>query len=257
MKTPSPAATWTDALAPASSHALPQARPAPAPDHMKFPGIYRISTPANGKSYIGSSVNIAQRVGQHFSNLRKGTHHNAHLRAAFAKYGEAAMHVEVLEQCPKEDLLVREQHYLDTLRPEYNLSPTAANTLGYRHTPEARAKMTAANKGNQRNLGKKHSEETKALIAAKALGRKQSEQQRARQSAMMRGNSNTLGMPLSESHKRKVGAASLASWEANPARRHVVSTTTKALWANPEWKAAQAARIKAGKAKARDGHSQV
>jgi len=42
--------------------------------------------------------------------------------------------------------------------------------LGYRHTPEARTKISAALRGNQRTLGLKHSKETLAAMRARQRG---------------------------------------------------------------------------------------
>jgi group I intron endonuclease len=41
-------------------------------------------------------------------------------------------------------ILEREQHYLDTLNPNYNLNPTAGSRLGSKHSAETRAKMSLA-----------------------------------------------------------------------------------------------------------------
>lgn len=35
----------------------------------------------------------------------------------------------------------REQHYIDTLYPEYNVLKTAYSSLGYKHTPESLEKV--------------------------------------------------------------------------------------------------------------------
>lgn len=215
-----------------------------------IPGIYCIHTPVNGKRYIGSSVDIQHRMGQHLSLLRLGKHRNPHLQSAFSKYGEDAFLIQVVEQCERDQILSREQHYLDTLQPEYNVCRTAGNTLGYRHTAEGKAKMSEANKGNQRFLGRKHKDSTKALISQKATGRKYSDEKKAKARAQMMGNTHTLGFKHSEETKARMSAIQKHAWSSDE-KKAVVASRSKALWADPEWKKAQAEKIAAGRAKAK------
>ena len=49
--------------------------------------------------------------------------------------------LEILEYCNPKDLVEREQHYRDILKPEYNMLNTAYSSLGYKHTKDARKKM--------------------------------------------------------------------------------------------------------------------
>src|SRR5574343_274554 len=95
-------------------------------------GFYQILNAANGKRYVGSAKCFYTRKGKHFSALRLGQHHARHLQAAFQKYGIEAFSFDVLLVCAQEDLLFYEQRAIDVLRPEYNSSPTAGNTLGVR-----------------------------------------------------------------------------------------------------------------------------
>jgi len=88
---------------------------------------------------------------------------NAHLRNAIDKEGVGNFNfivIEYVEQQPeldpeenKANLLEREQHWLDWLfaLPEqfrYNFAPTAGSCLGVVRSPETRAKMSAARKGD-------------------------------------------------------------------------------------------------------------
>lgn len=60
-------------------------------------GIYKITNIANGKIYIGSSVNILNRKNTHFSLLRKNKHYNKHLQNSWNKHGERNFKFEILE----------------------------------------------------------------------------------------------------------------------------------------------------------------
>lgn len=75
-----------------------------------------------------------------------------------------------MEYCEKSIVIQREQYYIDLLLPEYNVLKIAGSTMGYLHTEEARAKISAAHKGeNNPMYGKKriHTEETAKISATK------------------------------------------------------------------------------------------
>ena len=62
------------------------------------------------------------------------------------KYGPAGHRLEILEYCKKVKavILAREQYCIHLFKPEYNLLQMAGSPLGYKHTEETRAKMSAA-----------------------------------------------------------------------------------------------------------------
>ncbi len=92
-------------------------------------GIYRILNVTNGKCYVGSSVNINQRWTKHKSLLRHNKHDNSKLQNAWNKYGENNFAFEVMEECPEDELLTREQYYIDNINNFdedcYNISKIA------------------------------------------------------------------------------------------------------------------------------------
>lgn len=146
---------------------------------MKVGGVYQIINLVNRKRYIGSAVSFKKRWGQHLSALRRGQHWNRHLQHAFDKYGEEAFAFSIREQIEdSSQLILREQHFLDTLLPDYNISPTAGSPLGFRHSLEARRKISEA------RMGKRHSPETRRKLSrqrwgglsARRLGRKSERQ---------------------------------------------------------------------------------
>jgi group I intron endonuclease len=77
-------------------------------------GIYKIVNTKNDKFYIGSAVDIKKRWDRHKNALKKNKHENIHLQRAYNKYGEDVFICETIEET--KDLLLREQHYLDTLK---------------------------------------------------------------------------------------------------------------------------------------------
>ena len=134
-------------------------------------GIYQIENQINGKRYIGSAVNLRKRWGEHLNTLCHKRHFNRHLQSAFDKYGEDAFTFEILEYVMSEDLIVREQFYLDTYSPEYNISPTAGSLLGIQHTDETRANMSIAKTGKRHPMYGKHpNPETLAKLSVARTG---------------------------------------------------------------------------------------
>lgn len=101
-------------------------------------GIYKISSPSG--FYIGSSKKIDKRKQDHFSALRANRHCNTMLQRAFKKYGDL-IKFSVIEFCSFEELLEREQFYIDSLNPKYNICRTAGRMDGYKFTEEQKKKM--------------------------------------------------------------------------------------------------------------------
>jgi group I intron endonuclease len=76
-------------------------------------GIYCLLNTANGKLYIGQSVNLQTRKWAHLTKLRQGKHRNQHLQDAFDRYGESRFQFQILEVLPNTDNLdARERHWI-------------------------------------------------------------------------------------------------------------------------------------------------
>lgn len=170
-------------------------------------GIYQIINLVNGNRYIGSSKDILKRKGEHFNLLRRGKHENNHLQNACDKFGIENLSFSVIEYCEsdKETLLLREQYYMDTLKPEYNLNPLAQSCFGVKHTEESRRNMAKAAR-NRPTI----SEETRAKMSEKAKGNKSlsgyipSEETRKKLSAALIGNKRRLGIPHTLEARKKM-----------------------------------------------------
>jgi len=163
----------------------------------RSPGIYAIINQRNQHFYIGSAKNLLQRKRDHFKGLQTNKHGNSHLQRAYNYYGANAFLFVIVEHVEHaENLISREQHYMDTLVPQYNIARIAGSCLGIKHTPETieklrawprtpetRAKLRAANLRNPpnleaiasmraANLGKSRSSETKEKLRITNLGRR-------------------------------------------------------------------------------------
>jgi group I intron endonuclease len=176
----------------------------------------------NAKSYVGSSVNLSRRFKSYYNanylklspaktmliNKASGRGERSlvprPLAPALIKYGYAKFSLEILEYCDKTVLLTREQYFLASLLPEYNLLKIAGSFRGYKHTEETKLKMGLSKKGF------KHTEQTKARISKNLIHSEESKQKlrsyRHTEEAIAKIKASALGRKLSEEAKAKIRA---------------------------------------------------
>lgn len=104
----------------------------------KNEGIYLIYNQVNNDCYIGHSMNVGNRKTKHISLLSNNKHSNELLQNAVNQYGIENFKIGVLEYTT-ENLLEKEQKYVDILKPKYNITKDVIN-----NTPslESRRKMS-------------------------------------------------------------------------------------------------------------------
>lgn len=141
-------------------------------------GIYIIRNAADGKVYIGQSVDVEYRVCNHFSKLKWNRHDNEHMQRAYNKNPDS-FSWELLCECAGSELdareiqLIEQHHCAD---PEYGYNKSYGGQMQHRATAETKRKMSDAKKGKrftpehcakigQANTRRKLSEETKRRIA--------------------------------------------------------------------------------------------
>ena len=185
-------------------------------------GIYKVINVINNKFYVGSAVNFAERKRKHWWMLRKGTHANKHLQAAWLKYGEQAFVFVIVESLPDDaDLLAAENVWLkEHVGKEYcyNLATDAtAPTLGwygeknpmwgktFSHTEEAKIKIAAA------STGRRHTPEDIEKIRRHWIGKPKSAEVRAKISATLSGEGNFWFGKKRPDHGAKVSRAVVAT----------------------------------------------
>ena len=93
-------------------------------------GIYKIRNNITSDFYIGSAANLRYRWYNHRNALGANRHSNQHLQSAWNKYGADAFEFIVIELCEKSKLLEREQFYIDSESPAYNINRIASSPLG-------------------------------------------------------------------------------------------------------------------------------
>lgn len=157
-------------------------------------GIYCITCTANGKIYIGSSINLHRRWNEHRQLLRHNTHYNQRLQNAWNKYGETLFTFQVVELVDPSTLVAREQNWLDKLRSfdrdiGFNIArDTVASMKGRKLSVEHRAAISKAHKG------KTLSEETRHRVSQSKIGQKLglfSQEHRTKLSIANRGKSKS------------------------------------------------------------------
>jgi len=175
---------------------------------MRTSGIYEIQSRIKPQRfYIGSAINIDRRWYEHLHDLKLNKHDNPKLQNHYNKYSKNDLMFIIVEECSSEMLIQREQHYINELKPYFNICKIAGNTLGIRYklskeacnniskghlghiawnkglTKESdeRLKMSEESKNNisKSKLGKKRkpfTEKTKAIMSKLRLGKPKSEE---------------------------------------------------------------------------------
>ena len=221
--------------------------------------IYKITNTANGKCYIGQTVNSfngrygssgegIERVYKHHKYRKEhNRHYNDHLLKSIEKYGFEAF--DVIEEFDiaysKEKLNDLEKKYIkefDCINNGYNHEDGGSNG---KPSEETCKKMSVAKKGkycgeNHPRYGKHHTEESrrKQSEAMKGkycgenhpmYGKHFTEESRRKISESLKGkycgeNSPNYGRRFSEEHRRKISEARKGKYcgENNPNARKVI-----------------------------------
>lgn len=145
-------------------------------------GIYLIINLVNGDMYVGSA--IVNRMGNRFHKHLYGGNGSTRVRAAVQKYGLSNFAFAVIDSVPsvinaEENalLLAREDHFIGSLRPKYNIAQQAGNTFGVTHTEDTKAAMRLNYSSERRemigslNRGKTLSSSTIEAIRLAAINR--------------------------------------------------------------------------------------
>lgn len=108
---------------------------------------------------MGSSIDLSTRFNYHIKGLKS----NILLQRAINKYNLQDFYFIIFEYCKPEELLSREQFYLDEIKPEFYILKIAGSLLGYKHSKNTKLKISKALIGDNHPkgmLGKFHSIET-------------------------------------------------------------------------------------------------
>jgi group I intron endonuclease len=138
-------------------------------DNKNKSGIYMWKNLINKKQYIGSAIDLSERLSCYYSTtymedaLKRG---NSHIYRALLKNGHTNFSVTIIEYCKSEKCIEREDFYLCSLPHEYNILEKAGSRLGSTHSDATKQIMSDAKKGSNHPMyGKNHTEETKTIIS--------------------------------------------------------------------------------------------
>jgi group I intron endonuclease len=224
------------------------------PYKVKLCGIYKIQRVGSTDCYVGQAKNIFLRWNVHRHHLRKGKHHSPYFQNAFRKYGEEAFVFEIIELFDVYDrfaVTAAEQRWIDTLKPVYNIVPSAVPGLHIVFSDETRKKMSIAKKNKplslehrahlaaaqrayheeRKRLGLPHpragkpqkprSQETRQKMSVAQKGRfhpKASNETKAKMSASRMGKPGTMkGKKHSPATRAQMSRAHVARWAARKA----------------------------------------
>jgi group I intron endonuclease len=171
---------------------------------MKISCIYKITSCANGKIYIGSASDFSQRTNVHIHRLRKNNHANKKLQNHFNKYGEQDLLFSILEPVLFKDMLLeREQYFINTLKPEFNILKVAGSLIGYKFSIESRKKMSLTHSNRPR---KKASDVARENMRIAHIGKKLSPESIRKRTLKQRGvkRSDEFKKNISLIHSKKI-----------------------------------------------------
>ena len=130
--------------------------------------IYKIQSLTNpDRFYIGSTINFKERKRLHVKHLKANKHHSILLQRHANKYGIDDLKFEILEELSDKKLLIeKEQFFIDSTIPYFNICKTASNCLGVKLSEETKRKMSLSKTGKPRSI------ETKLKISEAHKGKK-------------------------------------------------------------------------------------
>lgn len=164
-----------------------------------LPGIYKITNKKNGHFYVGGTQKrIKERFWQHRQKLRKNLNGCAILQNAWNKYGEDLFSFEVIENClgDKASIEIREDFYIETLKPQYNIFKNAHLAKRFKMSKKVLDKL------KQKRKKWNHSEEAKEKIR-KALTGKPKEESHNKAVSKALKKSSAAKDHLKELHKNR------------------------------------------------------
>ena len=141
-------------------------------ENKKKSGIYRWNNLITDKSYIGSSISLGGRFSNYYSlaYLKKRVKRGSSIiYNSLLKYGYYNFSIDILEYCEPNELIKREQYYIDLLKPEYNISKTAGSRLGTKQSEKTKQLISNARKN--RIITDEFKEKMK-ILAKLRLGKK-------------------------------------------------------------------------------------
>ena len=190
----------------------------------KQAGIYKITCKVNGKSYVGQSTNLKERLKDHFRRLQNNNHYNAHLQRAWNKHGGECFVFEVIEKCNYDFSILNElETYwiekLETLdnKKGFNISSGGGNAYS----------LAGMSESERNEIYKKIGKTRKAKYGGKNhpnYGKSMSEEQREKIRQFYLSDSNPFR------GKKRPDHSKLMTGAGNPRAKTVICVTTDEIF---------------------------
>jgi len=119
-------------------------------------GVYLWIHLESGKKYVGSSIDLSKRFISYYTSSYLARPGNSYIYNALINYKYSAFSLSILEYLDitnlskneaQKLLIEREQYYINTLNPEYNILKIAGSSYGYKHSEESLELIRTALKG--------------------------------------------------------------------------------------------------------------
>lgn len=167
-------------------------------------GIYKITSPSK-KIYIGQSIDIERR----FETYKKlHCKKQPKLYRSFLKYGVEKHNFEVLEECIKKELNLKEQYYQFLFncigKSGLNCIITSSENISGNLSNETKEKISKSLKGQKRpymNMEYKKTKEWKEKMSKSMLGKKHSKVTKEKMSKSLLGNKRGINKKMSDKEK--------------------------------------------------------
>lgn len=159
-------------------------------------GIYLITNNINNKRYVGLSNNIKRRFAEH-RTPKNIINRTSNIAKAFRKYNVNNFSFEIIELVSDiNDLASREVYWIQKLKPEYNMNEGGLGNKGHKLSDEFKKMLSTMGKlqwesksekekeffikNNLKGVKKGHlvSEKTRNILREKNLGKKHSKETR-------------------------------------------------------------------------------
>lgn len=214
-----------------------------------FGYVYLVTNKITGKCYVGQTVKtVAQRWVYHVSMAGKSRYP---FGQSIAKHGADAFEVREIDVAlSREDLNAKEIHWIalhDTKVPKgYNLSPGGGGNSGLALSPEARAKISAANKGKVPSpaarakmsyAARNRPPEVSAKMSASHKGLKATPETRAKMSASQKNRPPASPETRAKLAAAKLGKAYSKGYRHTPEAKAKLSAQHKDKSVSPETRA--------------------
>jgi|SRR6185503_9994525 len=178
--------------------------------------IYKATNTLNGKSYIGFDSNWPQRQKDH-KYLAETHKSDRYFHTAIRHDGWNKFIWTIEYQSEDKNLTLHrmEPYFINLFETTdrtkgYNLTEGGDGVSGYKHSTEARQKMSERMKGTKLRLGKPFSEESKRKISEK-----------------VKGNTSHLGHVHSSETKTQMSASHIAYWASPEGQLKIINGREK------------------------------